>query len=64
MAQEPTHKSLPPSQRPVFLVLLWPDESGDWEGRIKDAKTGVEHPFFELEELLSWLENHNQRRQA
>jgi hypothetical protein len=46
----------------VYLVLLWPDEAGHWEGRIKDARTGVEHPFSTLEELLSWLENHKEQR--
>lgn len=42
----------------MYLVLLWPDEVGRWEGRIKDAKTGAEIPFGELEELVSWLEAH------
>jgi hypothetical protein len=42
----------------VYLVLLWPDGAGNWEGRIKDAKTGAEIPFGEIEELVSWLEAH------
>lgn len=58
MAQEPTPRNLPRAQGPVYLVLLWPDEAGNWEGRIKDAKTGAEIPFGELEELVSWLEAH------
>lgn len=57
-AQEPTPRNLPRAQGPVYLVLLWPDEAGGWEGRIKDAKTGTEIPFSEIEELLSWLETH------
>lgn len=61
---EATHRNLPPAKAPVYLVLLWPDETGHWEGRIKDAKTGNEQPFYELEELLSWLEAHKQRRRA
>lgn len=64
MAQEPIHRNLPPPKSPVYLVLLWRDEAGRWEGRIKDAKTGTEHPFSAIEELLSWLENHTQRRLA
>ncbi len=64
MAQEPTPLNLLPPRSPVFLVLLWLDEAGHWEGRIKDARMGLEHPFFEFEELLSWLENHKQRRLA
>lgn len=61
MAQEPTPRNLPPPKSPVYLVLLWPDEAGHWEGRIKDARTGLEHPFFELEALLSWLESEQDR---
>ncbi|WP_245587627.1 hypothetical protein [Calidithermus chliarophilus] len=53
-----TPRNLPPAQASVFLVLLWPDGEGSWAGRVKDTRTGVEHPFGELEELLSWLENH------
>lgn len=64
MAQEPVHRNLPPPKSPVYLVLLWPDTLGHWEGRIKDAKTGTEYTFSEIEELLSWLENHKQRRLA
>ncbi len=62
MAQEPAHRSLPPAKLPVYVVLLWSDGAGHWEGRIKDAKTGVEHPFSAIEELLSWLENHKEQR--
>ena len=62
MAQEPAHRNLPPPKSPVYLVLLWPDAFGHWEGRIKDAKTGTEHTFSEIEELLSWLENHKEQR--
>lgn len=61
---EPTPRHLPPPKSPVYLVLLWRDETGRWEGRIKDARTGAEHPFYAIEELLSWLENLNQRRLA
>lgn len=63
MAEAP-HRNLPPAQSPVYLVLLWPDPSGHWEGRIKDAKTGAEQVFYELEELLSWLEAHKERKLA
>ncbi len=62
MAPEPTQRNLPPPRSPVYLVLLWPNEAGQWEGRIKDAKSGVEYPFSALEELLSWLEKHKEQR--
>jgi len=58
MGQEPTPRNLPRAQGPVYLVLLWPNEAGCWEGRIKVARTGAEIPFSEIEELLSWLEAH------
>lgn len=58
MAQSFTSRLLPRAQGPVYLVLLWPDRTGNWEGRIKDAKTGAEFSFGELEELMSWLEAH------
>ena len=61
-AKPPNPRSLPPAKSPVYLVLLWPDQSGEWEGRIKDARTGVEQPFHELGELLSWLNTHKQER--
>jgi len=64
MAQNVNHRNLPPPKSPVYLGLLWQDEAGHWEGRIKDAKTGTELPFSAIEELLSWLENHTQRRLA
>jgi hypothetical protein len=56
------HRNLPPARSPVYLVLLWPDVTGQWEGRIKDARSGVEHPFYGLNELLSWLERHQEPR--
>lgn len=62
MAQEPIQRNLPPPKMPVYLVLLWQVEAGRWQGRIKDARTGVEHPFWAIEELLSWLENHAEQR--
>jgi|GEM_PF-1547102 len=62
MGQEPAYRSLPPAKSPVYLVLLWLDGRGQWEGRIKDARTGVEHPFNGLGELLSWLEKYQEPR--
>jgi len=60
MDQPKTSRNLPPTKAPVFLVLLWPDETGHWEGRIKDVKTGAEQPFHAIEELMAWLENYKQ----
>ncbi len=58
MAHHVTPRNLPTAQGPVYLVLLWPDQAGLWKGRIKDARTGAETPFEQLEELLHWLETH------
>jgi hypothetical protein len=60
----PPSRNLPPAKPPVYLVLLWPGQTGEWEGRIKDAKTGAEQPFHELEELLSWLSHKQERRRT
>lgn len=62
MGQEPAHRSLPPAKSPVYLVLLWPDGVGRWEGRIKEVRTGAEQHFYGLKELLSWLEKHQEPR--
>jgi len=62
MGQESAHRTLPPAKLPVYLVLLWQGGTGRWEGRIKDARTGVEHPFNGLGELLSWLARHQEPR--
>lgn len=62
MERESAHRNLPPPHAPAYVVLLWSNAAGQWEGRVKDAKTGVEHPFSAIEELLSWLENHKEQR--
>lgn len=57
-AMEPTTtpRHLAPAVGPVYLVLLWPQDR-EWQGRIKDVRSGAEHPFASLSELWQWLQS-------
>lgn len=47
---------LPHSGRPEFVMSVWRDASGAWQGRLKSLQDGAERLIVDLRELPGLLE--------
>ncbi|AXH00828.1 hypothetical protein DVJ83_17025 (plasmid) [Deinococcus wulumuqiensis] len=55
MANPPPER-LPPTRRPEFVMSVWRDASGAWQGRLKSLQDGAERLVADLRDLPGVLD--------
>lgn len=62
MAETPPERRPPPG-RPEFVMSVWRDTSGVWQGRLKSLRDGAERLVVDLRELPGVLETYAVREE-